>query len=111
VKDPEMYLTWGGLSLPCPVDPRRKAILTPKFRLYVNHEIYFFSSERAMGRFRKNPLKYCGPLTDPVSRVRFTPTSRSPRWSFMDRPFFFSSDSTLAVFKSMPDSFAVRRGM
>lgn len=106
-----MYLTWNAITLPCAVNPERTAILSPKFRSYVNHEVYFFSDTGAMKRFKRDPLKYCGTLTDPVSKVRFRPGKKSPHTTFMDRPYFFSSDSTAAVFASMPDSFAVRRGM
>jgi YHS domain-containing protein len=77
----------------------------------VNWEVYFFCDRRDAQRFRKNPLGECGVLTDPVNRVRFAPTARSPRFEFKDRQYFFSSDSTLAVFQAMPDSFAVRKGM
>jgi len=111
VQDPEIYLTWNAVKLPCAVDPKQPALLSPNTRAYVNHEIYFFSSPNAMKKFRKDPLNYCGTLTDPVSRARFTPSRKSPRFDFMDRPYYFSSDSTLMVFKSMPDTFAVRRGM
>jgi YHS domain-containing protein len=106
-----MYLTWSALSFPCPVDPSQKAILSPQFRSFVNYEVYFFSSTSAMKKFNKSPLKYCGVLTDPVSRVRFQPTGKSPHWDYMDRPYYFASDSTLMAFRAMPDSFAVRRGM
>jgi YHS domain-containing protein len=106
-----MYMNALGLSVQCPVNPKEKAVVNAQLRAYVNHEIYFFSNEKAMKRFRKDPLKYCGLLTDVVTKTRFRPTKKSPKTEYMMRPYYFTSDSTLLAFKSMPDSFAVRRGM
>ena len=104
-------MTAMGLSVQCPVRPKDKAVLSIDLRTYVNHEIYFFSNAKAMKQFKKDPLKFCGLLTDPVTKKRFQPTKKSPHKDYMMRPYYFSSDSTLLVFNSMPDSFAVRRGM
>jgi YHS domain-containing protein len=76
----------------------------------VNYEIYFLKNRKALERFRKNPLRSSGPLTDPVTRTRFLPKKKSPRMDYKGRPYFFSSDSTLALFQATPDSFAVRKG-
>lgn len=110
MKDPERYLDFAR-RLDCPVHRGRAAVIDPAHRAYVNHEVYFLSDAKSVERFRRNPLPYCGIVTDPVNRVRFRPTSRSPRWDYAGRPYFFTKDSTLAVFRAMPDSFAVRKGM
>jgi YHS domain-containing protein len=110
VQGPERYLKMHGISLACPVHPDRAAVLDSAHKAEVNHEVYFFSDQAALARFRANPLRYCGTVTDPVNRRRFRPTWFSPRYDFLGRPYFFTSRATRATFKAYPDSFAVRRG-
>lgn len=74
----------------------------------VNHEIYFFATPSSLRSFRRDPLKWCGPVTDPVSLERFRPDKRSPRMDWAERPYFFASDSTLAVFRADPARYAER---
>lgn len=111
MKDPETFLTSRGIEVMCLLNPGRPAVLDAEHRAALNHEIYYFSDLEARKRFMKDPLWYCGLLTDPVSRVRFRPTKKSPHTEYNGRPFYFATDSTLAAFRAMPDSFAVRKGM
>lgn len=111
MQDPEPFLQQMGAELRDPVDPKKKAVLDAGLRAYVNHEVYFFADRKTLARFRKDPLKYCGVVTDPVNRVRFRPTKRSPKREYMMQPYYFTADSTLAAFDAAPDSFAVRKGM
>ncbi len=80
-------------------------------RTYIGHDIFYFSGAGERDRFRTDPLRYLRRLTDPVTLRRFTPSRRSPHIQWRGRPYYFASDSTRAVFASMPDSFAVRKGM
>jgi len=111
VQDPERYLTGLGLSVPCAVNPKRKGKIEPALRREINHEIYYFADAGTLRRFDRDPLRYCGLVTDPASRARFRPTPGSPQLDYMGRRYYFATDSTCAVFTAMPDSFAVRRGM
>lgn len=95
----------------CVIHPRRRAQLDPAYRAHINHEIYFFSTQDAKRAFHRDPLRYCGWLTDPVSRVRFRPADGRSRFVYRGRPFYFATDSTRLAFKAMPDSFAIRKGM
>jgi len=95
----------------CVVDPAREAKLDPKLRMFVNYEVYFFCDEAAKAAFEKNPTRYCGLLTDPVSQQRFQPAPGSLRRDYMGRPYYFESPETYASFEATPDSFAVRKGM
>src|SRR5207247_5333692 len=72
----------------------------------VNHEIYLFSSEGARERFLKDPLGWCGLLTDPVSGERFRPSAASNRVEYEGRPYYFTSGATRAAFEKAPASFA-----
>ena len=105
VQDPEALLNELGVKLPCIVDPSRQAILDADHRVLVNHEVYFFSSAEAKARFVKNPLKYCGLVTDPVSRERFRPSRSSPKTTYAGRLYFFSSPKTLETFRAMPERY------
>lgn len=111
MQDPERYLRARGVTLPSALDPMRKARLEPAFRARVNHELYYFADSSLLRRFQADPLRWCGLVTDPVSRMRFRPSTRSPRASFRGRPYFFQSREDLEIFSAMPDSFANRRGM
>ena len=77
----------------------------------MNYEVFLFCDEKAKAEFDRDPTRYCGLLTDPVKWVRFHPAPGSWRQDYMNRPYYFVSDSTLAVFAAAPDSFAVRKGM
>lgn len=91
------------------MDPRSRAVIDSVHCVKINFEAYFVSTPEARRAFEARPLAYCGRLTDPVSLLRFTPTPRSPRLEWSGRPYYFSSDSTRALFASDPDSFSVPR--
>lgn len=93
------------------MDPAREAQLDPKLRSYVNYEVYFFCDAAAKAKFDADPTRYCGLLTDPVTKRRFRPGPGALRSDYMERPYFFLSDSTATAFTATPDSFAVRKGM
>jgi YHS domain-containing protein len=93
------------------VDPRRSAVIDSTLRVFVGHDLFYFSDAAARARFLKDPLRWCSRLTDPVTQRRFHPTRTSPHLAWHGRPYWFASDSTLMVFRAMPDSFALRKGM
>jgi YHS domain-containing protein len=107
-QNPERYLREMKVSVRCPVRPARRAIFDSSLRMMLNQDIYFFSSMTAMKLFRKDPLRYCGTLTDPVSRDRFLPTKASPHVTFRGRDYYFAADSTLARFQEQPERFYER---
>jgi YHS domain-containing protein len=110
VEDPERYLNELGVTVPDLMDSTRAAVLDPGTRSRVNFETFFFADATEKQRFDADPTHYAGFLVDPVSRVRFHPSARSPRFDFKNRPFYFASDGTRAAFAATPDSFAVSRG-
>lgn len=106
--DPERYLRQMKVSLRCPVNHARRAILDSSLRTKINQDIFFFSSASALKRFQEDPLRYCDKLTDPVTRIRFRPSSASPHVTFRGRMYFFAADSTLVRFQAQPERFYER---
>ena len=112
MKDPELYLAAIGVTLPCPVHRDRDAVLAVDHRLRIGHETFFFSDAGARDEFRRRPLRYIDSLTDPVTSLRFTPTSRSPHVEHRGRSYYFSEETALDIFQADPDSYAdARRDM
>src|SRR5258706_1447946 len=109
VEDPERYLNELEVTVPDLMDSSRTAVLEFGTRSRVNFETFFFAEAGEKQRFDADPTRYAGLLVDPVSRVRFHPSPRSPRFDFRNRPFYFASDATRAAFAATPDSFAVSR--
>jgi len=77
----------------------------------VNGEVYRFAGEETLRRFIKAPTRYCGTLRDPVTGIRFEPTSRSPELFWIGGPYFFRSDTSKATFISDPHRYTVIRLM
>jgi YHS domain-containing protein len=109
-KDPEKYLVDAGIRVPSAVDRRHPARIEPAFRTFVNHELYYVANASELTRLRRDPLRYVGKVTDPVSRQRFQPDRRSPRAMHLGRLYFFQDPLNLRTFKALPDTFAVRKG-
>ena len=97
------------MTLRDPLYPDRVASYDPRLRVFVNQEAYFFSRKDAMKRFLSDPLRYSGPLTDPISQKRFQPTSRSPKTKYNDRTYYFESTLTQRQFAVSPKDYATRR--
>ena len=108
MQDPERYLRSLKVEVPCTVYPKRKAIIDSSLRIKVNHEIFYFSSKAARDLFVKNPLRYCGLLTDPVSKQRFQPTAQSPKATYASRTYYFAADSSRTRFLGTPQKYADR---
>ena len=111
MQGPEPFLKTLKIGVPCLVRNGHPAIVDSIMRIFVGHDVFYFSGNKELQLFRKDPLRYCQRLTDPVTLKRFAPSRKSPRLEWMGRPYYFASDSTRATFASMPDSFAIRKGM
>ena len=93
------------------MDPQLLGSLEPELQFRVNGEVYRFGQERTLRRFMEEPELWCGLLRDPVSSLRFLPSTRSPRAYFVGGPYYFSSDSTRDRFLDDPGRFEVKRAM
>ena len=97
------------MTLRDPIYPARLASFDPGLRIFVNQETYFFSGNDTKRRFLSDPIRYSGPLTDPVSQKRFQPTTHSPHAKYQDRLFYFESTLTQRQFAVSPKDYARRR--
>jgi YHS domain-containing protein len=102
VQGPEPYLNDFHIQLPCAVDTTAIAVLDPAHRAFVNHEVYFFSTEQAREQFEAEPWRFTGKVTDPVSVSRFQPDVSSPSRTAAGRLFYFESGETVAQFDQDP---------
>lgn len=110
MKDPEKALGSLGLQFLAP-GSRDTAKLDPAMRVWIGHDLFYFADRAARDRFVKDPLAVARTLTDPVTQRRFHPTHRSPQTDYLNRHYYFESDSTLGVFRGMPDWYAKRGPM
>ncbi|NNE08111.1 MAG: hypothetical protein HKN20_06070 [Gemmatimonadetes bacterium] len=107
MQDPDPYLESLDLSVRCAVNPRMPARMDAGHRTRVNHEIFYFATEREREKFATKPLEYVGVVTDPVTMQRFEPNSLSPRRDHDGIPFYFLSEGNRDLFTATPDSFVV----
>ena len=107
MQDPAGFMNALDLSVDCLVRKRRPAVIDEEHWARVNYEIYFFADGEGMRRFLDRPHKYCGIVTDPVSQERFRPVEDSPRIDRKGIPYYFLSDSTMAVFEEHAESLAL----
>jgi YHS domain-containing protein len=111
VVDSEFALYHLQNALWDPVDPTLLGSLQDALHYRVNGEVYRFATERTLKRFVMAPHLWCGLVRDPVTGVRFLPSSNSPEAYWVGGPYFFANDSTKAAFVSDPHKFEVVRSM
>jgi len=87
------------------VNRKQPAILDAAHRVLVNHEVYFFGSDAAKNAFVANPRKWCGKVTDPVTRERFHPKKSSPATTYSGRLYYFRSAESREAFLAMPEMY------
>jgi YHS domain-containing protein len=102
VQDPERYIKERKIRPPSIFPNGKRPLIDSSLRERVNYEIYYFASAVEKDRFRKDPLRHCGKVTDPITKQRFRPTSLSPSTTYGGRLYYFSADSTRARFLANP---------
>lgn len=106
MQDPELFLNDLSLGVNCAVERDKAAVISAAYRVSVGYETYFVCDSAALEKFRGNIPEYCGTLTDPVTKARFRPSDNSPRTAYLERLYFFASDSSKQAFDMMPDNYA-----
>ena len=98
-----------GVRLRGYFDDRREAVLDEAHMVRLNYEAFFFARPENRAVFLRDPLLYCGLLTDPVSKARFRPVHAGWSSEHEGVRYFFESDATLARFRARPAAY-VRPG-
>jgi YHS domain-containing protein len=107
LQTPERYLAGLHLQLKGSVDSTRTAVLDPAHRMLVNDGIYYVADEAGLRAFAAAPYRYTGRVTDPVTGVRFQPSSESPSRSRGGRLFYFASATSVLTFDESPRKYTV----
>ena len=102
MQDPQIYLNELGVEVTCCVDPSRLAVVDSLHRVFLGFESFFFADSANMASFMSDPYRYCGTLTDPVTKYRFVPTDQSPVAMYEGRQYVFASASSHSMFEAMP---------
>ena len=105
MQDPARYINELGVELTGCVDPSRSAIVDSNYLVMLGFESFFFADSANMSKFLDNIFRYCGGLTDPVSKERFLPNKNSPRSEFMGSTYLFASELSLGTFEEMPSMY------
>jgi hypothetical protein len=87
------------------MDSTKLAVLDKEHSTRIGYETFFFADLDAKKKFDLNMARYCGAVTDPVTKQRFVPGDASPHMYSGACEFFFESDSTRRVFAMMPMDF------
>jgi YHS domain-containing protein len=104
---PDGYLERLEIELASFMDETKPAVLDAEHRTFVNYEIYFFADAGELTEFEKDPLQYCGLLTDPVSKKRFQPGKSSPTLTFRGQPYYFLTAENRSAFIAKPSTYAL----
>ena len=105
MQDPARYINELGVELTCCVDPSRSAIVNSNYMVMLGFESFFFADSANMSKFLDDIPRYCGGITDPVSKKRFLPNKNSPESEFMGSTYLFASDLTHGTFEEMPSMY------
>lgn len=70
--------------------------------MILGHDLYFVADADEKTRFLAEPFRFCGKLTDPVSGVRFVPSTSSPKSTLEGRTYYFASVATQKTFDAKP---------
>ena len=100
-----VYITRKGLELACHFEPDQPAVLSAELFMRINYEGYFFCNASELQRFGADPISFCGMLTDPVSKLRFRPSSESPRAHHEGVLYYFEGGLTAGLFAKAPDDY------
>jgi len=109
VQDVAEFVRRKGLALNDYFDPSRSAVIDDEHLARINYESFFFADTEARAVFLEDPIRYCGLVTDPVTKRRFRPRPTSPRADFDDVLYLFESGKSQTAFEQMPQDF-VRPG-
>ena len=109
VQDVPAAVRRRGLSFSDFLDPRRPAVLDEDHCVRLNHEAWFFADTESRDRFLAEPLRWCGLLTDPVTKRRFRPSASSASVEYAGVTYWFEMACDVAVFEADPEMYRLFR--
>ncbi len=105
MQDVTAALQRAGLGFNCYLDPSRPALIDADHSVRVNYETYIFADTATRDAFRADVVRYCGLLTDPVSKGRFRPDTDSPQAEYADVLYYFEEQSHKDMFLMDPEGY------
>jgi hypothetical protein len=109
VQDVPSAVRRRGLEFADFLDPRRAAVLDDAHCVRLNHEAFFFADAESRDRFVAEPLRWCGLLTDPVTKRRFRPGASSESVEHAGVTYWFEMACDADVFAKDPEMYRLFR--
>jgi len=106
VQDVAGFLVRKGIALRDYLDDQRPARIDPEHMVRIGYEAYFFADGESRARFLDDPVRYCGRVTDPVSRRRFRPRSDAPAADHGGVLYLFESRRNQELFGLQPERYS-----
>lgn len=94
-----------GLAFACYMDPSRPAIIDGAHAVRVNYETYFFADTATCELFSGDIVRFCGLLTDPITKHRFRPSPESPWQEYERVVYYFRDDASYEMFVQDPERY------
>ena len=107
MQDAHLFIEAKGIELNGYLDPSRPALLDAEHRLRINYENFFFADRANYNRFVTELTRYCGLLTDPVTKRRFHPTPDAHRTTYEGVVYLFQDGRSAEAFRADPGRFAL----
>lgn len=107
MQDVPAALLRKGLAFNGYFDTTRPAVLDDAHAVRVNYETYVFADLAACEAFRRDMVRFCGLVTDPVTKRRFRPDERSPQYVDAESgvTYFFESGAGRDMFARRPEAY------
>lgn len=103
MQDVPAALNRKQLSFSGYMDPTRPAIIDEAHSARVNYETFLFADTANEQLFSGDVVRFCGLLTDPISKQRFRPTVESPYTEHEGVLYYFESESGRDMFERAPE--------
>ena len=105
MQDVPTFLKRKGLTFSGYLNPDRPAIVADSHAARLNYETYLFADSAARETFRGDVVRYCGLVTDPVTKERFRPHDDSPRFEHEKVTYLFPSEDSFDQFVADPEHY------
>lgn len=105
MQDAPGYLRRKELTFACYLDPTKSAVIDDDHVVRLNYETYLFATSHARQLFLDDVVRFCGLVTDPVTKRRFRPGDASPRARHEKVVYLFESADSYERFLMEPEAY------